>query len=253
MLPLSPVAQERESHWLDRFDPRLRLLCALLFALTAVSLQQLPLLLVCLLTGLLLAWQSGLRIGALLRRLLMLEGFMLLLLLTLPFTVPGESGFSIGPLSASWEGLQRALQILLRANAVVLVLLSLIGTLEPVILGHALGQLGLPNKLVHLFLLSVRYIGVLFLEYRRLRTAMRARGFVAGSNRHTWRSFGWLLGMLLVRSLERSQRVLKAMKCRGFHGRLFLLNENRWQPRDSLVLLLVILGCTYLLLLERTL
>jgi len=253
MLPLSPVAQARESHWLGRFDPRLRLLGTLLFALTTVSLHQLPLLLACLLAGLLLAWQSGLRTGALVRRLLMLEGFMLLLLLTLPFTVAGEVWFSIGPLSASWEGLQRALQILLRANAIVLVLLSLIGTLEPVVLGHALGQLGMPRKLVHLFLFSVRYIGVLFQEYQRLRTAMRARAFVAASNRHTWRSFGWLLGMLLVRSLERSQRVLKAMKCRGFHGRLYLLNENRWQPRDSLILLLVALVCAYLLLLEWTL
>jgi cobalt/nickel transport system permease protein len=111
----------------------------------------------------------------------------------------------------------------------------------------------MPRKLVHLFLLSVRYIGVLFQEYQRLRMAMRARAFVAASNRHTWRSFGWLLGMLLVRSLERSQRVLRAMKCRGFHDRLYLLSENRWHSRDSWTLLLTSLGCAYLVILERTL
>lgn len=253
MLPLSPLAEDREATWLVRFDPRLRLLSALLFALTTVLLQQLPVLLISLLSGILLAWLAGLQPGPLARRLLLLEGLMLVLLLMLPFSVAGESWFSLGPLSASWEGVQRALQILLRANAIVLVLLSLIGTLEPVILGHALAQLRLPDKLIHLFLLSVRYIGVLFQEYQRLRMAMRARAFVASSNRHTWRSFGWLLGMLLVRSLERSQRVLQAMKCRGFDGRLFLLSENRWQYRDSLALLMVGIGCSGLLLLEQQL
>ncbi len=37
---------------------------------------------------------------------------------------------------------------------------------------------------------------------------MRTRGFVARSDAHTWRSFGWLTGMLLVRSLEREQKVI---------------------------------------------
>ena len=36
---------------------------------------------------------------------------------------------------------------------------------------------------------------------------LRVRGFKPGSNRHTWRSLGYLVGMLLVRSLERAERV----------------------------------------------
>jgi cobalt/nickel transport system permease protein len=44
-------------------------------------------------------------------------------------------------------------------------------------------------------------------------------------NRHTYRAFGHLVGMLLVRSLDRSERILAAMKCRGFTGRFYLLDH----------------------------
>jgi cobalt/nickel transport system permease protein len=62
---------------------------------------------------------------------------------------------------------------------------------------------------------------------------MRARGFRARSDGHTWRSLGWLMGMLLVRSLERAQRIRAAMKCRGFDGRFYLFDGGVWQPADT--------------------
>jgi cobalt/nickel transport system permease protein len=87
----------------------------------------------------------------------------------------------------------------------------------------------------------VRYIGVLFDEHQRLRTAMKARAFVAGSNWHTWRSYGHLLGMLLVRSMERAQRISGAMRCRGFNGKFHLLTPVKWHRRDTAVLTLAVL------------
>lgn len=219
--------------WLGARDPRLRILASLAFAFAVLSLGRLPLLLAVMLLAGGLALAAGLALSQILKRLLALEGFMLVLLLLLPFSVPGEPWLQLGPFSASREGLLQATVILLRANAIVLALLALVGTLEPVVLGHALAQLRVPDKLVHLFLFTVRYLGVLHDEYRRLRQAMRTRGFVARSDAHTWRSLGWLMGMLLVRSLERSQRIIEAMKCRGFNGRFYLLDSRHWQAGDT--------------------
>jgi cobalt/nickel transport system permease protein len=173
------------------------------------------------------------RVRDLLHRLVALEGFMFILLISLPFTVPGTRLLTIGPVAGSLEGLLLAIKILLKANAVVLALLALVGTLEPVVFGHALARLAVPEKLVHLLLMTVRQIHLLHQEFIRLRQAMRARAFVPCSNRHTWNSYGWLVGMLLVRSLERSQRILSAMRCRCFHGRLYLLDSTYWQPADN--------------------
>jgi cobalt/nickel transport system permease protein len=86
-------------------------------------------------------------------------------------------------------------------------------------LGAALHSLRVPEPIVRLFVLTVRYLAVIGGEARRLQEAMRARAFRPGSNRHTWRSYGNLVGMLLVRALDRAQRVEEAMLCRGFSGR----------------------------------
>jgi len=98
---------------------------------------------------------------------------------------------------------------------------------EPTQFGHALSRLRVPDKLVHLLLFTVRYLDVIGQEYKRMRRAMQARAFVMQANRHTWRSIGYMIGMLLVRALERSERVMNAMKCRGYQGRFFLMDDAR--------------------------
>lgn len=232
--PVLPPGLRDARGWLARRDARLRVVAAVAFALVTLSLWTFTPLVVAMGFALLLALAGGQSWRHLGRRLILMGGFLALLLLTLPFTVPGEPLLTLGPLVASAAGLERALMVLLKANAVVLALLGLVGGLEPVVLGHALARLGVPDKLVHLFLQTVRQIHLLGQEYRRLRQAMRARAFAPRSDRHTWSSYGWLIGMLLVRSLARSRRVLAAMRCRGFQGRLYLLGSPRWTGGDSL-------------------
>jgi cobalt/nickel transport system permease protein len=219
--------------WLSRLDPRVRLIAAFGFALVILSIDSLSLLAATLIIAISFALAAGLKLALIAKRLIALEVFMLVLCILLPLTVPGERWFALGPISLSWDGLRLALSILLKANSIVMMLLTLVGTLEPVVLGQALARLKVPEKLVHLFLFTVRYLAVLGDEYRRLRRAMLARGFKAQSDRHSWRSLGWLIGMLLVRSLGRAERVLAAMKCRGFHGRFYLLADQRWAWRDT--------------------
>ncbi|MPT25037.1 MAG: cobalt ECF transporter T component CbiQ, partial [Starkeya sp.] len=61
------------------------------------------------------------------RRLLHVEGFLLLLFATLPFTLPGQTLFALGPLTASVEGVARAALIAAKVSASVLVLVGLLG------------------------------------------------------------------------------------------------------------------------------
>jgi len=155
----------------------------------------------------------------------MMDSFIIFMLVLLPFTMPGETMISVWGFPASWQGFWRAVEIALTANAVILALMTLVGTLEPVTLAYALHKLRVPETLVHLLMFTIRYIEVLREEYLRLRAAMKVRGFRPATNIHTYRSFGYLVGMMLVRAVERSERVLGAMKCRGFSGRIYLLQE----------------------------
>lgn len=166
------------------------------------------------------------------RRLLHVEGFLLLLFLTLPFTMAGQPLLALGPLTASMEGVARAALIACKVSASVLILTAMLGAIEPARLGTALRGLYLPEALVRLFVLTARYVSLIRDEARRLHEAMRLRGFRPRSSRHTWRSYGNLLGMLLVRALDRAQRVEEAMRCRGYDGRFPRLAQPAPAARD---------------------
>jgi cobalt/nickel transport system permease protein len=230
---LSSVTMTGRPVFYGAVDPRARIIATLAFAATVAFLNHLPPIGLALAIAVAAALASGLALRPVLRRLLALEGFMLVLLIVLPFSVPGQAVMRFGPLVMSVEGLALAVAIALKANAIVIAILSQLGTLEPVHLGHGLAHLGVPRKLVALLLLTVRYIAVFQDEYGRLRRAMRARGFQVTSSRHSWRSLGWLVGMLLVRSNDRGNRVLQAMKCRGFTGRFPILDNLRFAAQDG--------------------
>ena len=132
-----------------------------------------------------------------------------------------------------------------------LAIVALLASLEPVRLGQAMARLGVPLKLVHLFLFAVRYLHVLRAETGRLTEAMRARAFVARSTRHGWRTLGNLIGMMVVRSVERAERVGEAMRCRGFSGRLPLAVTDRSGRADVVFGLLVGLALAGLIAADR--
>ena len=214
------------------FDPRARILAVVAFALVVVVLSDLAALAVALGASLVVMGLADLPPGPTLRRMAMMDGFIVFMLMLLPFTVPGDPIVTLFGFPASWQGLTRAVEIALKANAIVLMLLSLVGTMDAITIGRALHRLKAPEALVHLMMFTVRYIDVLVGEYRTLRTAMKARGFRPSNSRHTWKSFGYLVGMMLVRSLERSERILAAMKCRGFTGTIPLIDDLSWRRRD---------------------
>lgn len=166
------------------------------------------------------------------KRFLAVNAFMAVLLLTLPFGIPGGAVFSIGPLDYSAAGLRSAGMIIVKANAIVFLYTSLVSTMSVQTLGHTLAHLRVPGKLVLLYLLMVRYISTLNREYDQLRTAMRARCFVPRTDMHTMKSFGRLTATLFLKGFHRSHRVLSAMKCRCWRGEFWLYRHFHFSRRD---------------------
>lgn len=219
---------------IHRLDPRLRVLFALAFAVF-ISLARNPVVIgIGVAVALLSVVLARLEPHHLRMRLVPLNIFMFFLFVLLPLSAPGEAVFSLGSLVWTREGLLLALTIVLKANAVLLCYTAMVSTMSPVALGHALHHLKVPAKLVQLLIFTIRYIEVVGHEYARLRRSMKIRGFQPGFDFHTLRSYGHLIGMLLVRSLDRSERVTAAMKCRGFQGRFYMLHHFSLQRSDAL-------------------
>jgi cobalt/nickel transport system permease protein len=248
---LGPGDRTQPAHGpIPALDPRARILAVLGFAGVVILLDQPVALSVALALALVVAGLARLPLRRTLRQLAAMDAFVILMLLMLPFTTPGRALFALGPLTASAEGLRLAVDIALTANAILLMLLALVGQLEPVVIGHALHRLRMPTVLVQLLQFTVRYVGLIDAELGRMRIAMRARGFVPGTDWHSYRSLGYALGMLLVRSLERSERVLCAMKCRGFTGQFPVLDALRFRTVDAGLAAMTTLALVSLLLLE---
>jgi cobalt/nickel transport system permease protein len=219
---------------LHRIDPRVRVAAATAFSVVVAASYHLPALGAALTSSIVLAALARLPAVAVARRLVVVNGLVIVLWAVIPFTFPGEPLWRVGPLAASHDGVRMAAQITLKSNAIVLCFMALVATMAPATLGHALHRMHVPDKIVHLLLMTYRYIFVLEEEYQRLSRAARIRGFRAGTNLHTYRTYAYLLGMLFVRAAERAERVHWAMRCRGFRRKFYSLQEFRARGRDIL-------------------
>ncbi len=230
-------------------DPRVKIIVAIFFSVVVAVSSNFASLLPALALSLFLIILGKLSFKKVLYRLLLVNRLILFLWLFLPFTYKGEALFKIGPLVGTAEGVLYASQITVKCNAILLAMIALLSTTSVFTLGHAMGQLCFPDKIIHLFLFTYRYIHVISQEYYRLINAMKMRGFIPRTNLHTYRSYAYLVGMLLVRSYDRAERIHKAMICRGFNGKYHTLSRFSVKMGDILylsVMLAAILGLVIL-------
>ncbi len=68
---------------------------------------------------------------------------------------------------------------------------------------------------------------------------MIIRSFKPGTNLHTYKSYAYLVGMLIVSSYERAQRIYNAMLCRGFTGKFPVIDHFSLRKSDIMFGLLM--------------
>ena len=222
-----------------RLDPRVKFLTFIPYVIVLAVSQGLEIPITGLVVSSIMVVIAELNMKKLLSRLIVVNIFVLTLWLFIPFSYPGEELFSIGPLTASKEGVLYVLSITMKTNAIVLATIAILGTSEVFSLAHAFVHLKAPNKLVHLFFFFYRYISVLHEEFTRLKRAMIIRSFKPGTDLHTYKSYAYLVGMLIVSSYERAQRIYSAMLCRGFTGRFPVIDHFSLRKSDIIFGLLM--------------
>ncbi len=216
-------------------DPRLRIVAVVVLAFTFSALRgpaALALMVLATVTLVGLSRTPPLRVLAALR----LPGLVVAgLVALLPFTSGQTVLTDIGPLTLRAEGLAAATGIALRFLSIFTLIVVFLGDVPVPRLIGALRRLGLPALLVDLALLTLRHIEDLRADLARMQTAMRLRG--GQSWRGRFRTTGWLLASLLLRSHARSERIYHAMILRGHGAKGAALPEVVPVPRaDKLAL-----------------
>jgi cobalt/nickel transport system permease protein len=211
--------------FVHRIDPRIRITAATVFSVIVALSSQFPAMASALGVSLVLITCAKLPAREVVKQITIVNTFIILLWLILPLTFQGPVAFTIGPIKVYRPGIMMSAQITLKSNAILLVLMALIATMAFSTLGWALSRLHVPDKIIHLLLMTYRYVFVIEQEYQRLIRAARIRGFQPKTNLHTYKTYAYIVGMLFVRSALRADRVHKAMLCRGFKRKFYCLYE----------------------------
>ncbi len=187
---------------------------------------------------------SRISIGFVFSRLKWVLLFMVPLFVLLPLQ------YNFGTADGGWtwksENLVLAFKITLRALAITLLIFPMLGTAPFHRSMKSLQDLGVPKVLIQTFLFTYRYLFVYLDQLRKMRIAMRSRGFQPGFNRNSFKVYGNMVGMLLFTSFEQTERLLNAMKSRGYDGNIRILYQPERDPLDWVKLMGMLMLATIL-------
>ena len=164
--------------------------------------------------------------------------------LALPFTVSGVTIATLPGLGwgITQEGIVRASSIIIKSwvSVQAAILLVAVTTLPDLL--WALGRMRVPAALIAIVSFMYRYLFVLVDEASRLLRARSSRSAALPGRRSGgslwWRGrvAGYMVGSLMMRSFERSERIYQAMTARGYRGQLRTLDQHRLAVADWLAL-----------------
>ena len=209
-----------------RLDPRVKVVITLLFIIYVVSFDRYEVarLLPFFLFPAVLVGMADLPFYYLWRKLLLVSPFVLFIGIFNPF-LDREILLQIGPfgISGGWISL---LSILLRFILSAGAGLLLIATTGFPAICMALESLGAPKVFTVQLLMLYRYLFVLVEESIRMMRAYTLRSVAKKKIGYT--VFRNLLGNLLLRTLDRAQRIHMAMLSRAFTGEIMIARQFRF-------------------------
>ncbi|MDX9996268.1 MAG: cobalt ECF transporter T component CbiQ [Rhodocyclaceae bacterium] len=221
-----------QASWLSRIDPRATILATMAFILTVVSFDRhaVAALLPLAFFPVVLARLGDIGLARIGRKVLLALPFALMVGLFNPlFDTTPHLELLGQPISGGWLSLT---SILIRTVLTVAATLILVACLGMHRLCAALDRLGVPRVLTTQLLFMHRYIVVLGGELGRMNLARELRS--QGTSTLPLAVYGSMLGHLLLRTLERAQRIHQAMLSRGYDGQMPQVGlPLSWHWRDT--------------------
>ncbi|WP_456409346.1 cobalt ECF transporter T component CbiQ [Caldithrix abyssi] len=197
-----------------------------------------------LIISLLIIYFSRLPLRYLMKRLKYIILLLLFTAILLSVTSGGKILFSFKILKVYQEGVTLGFVIFIRSIASILVFFVLLETAPFLQTMKALQALKIPAKLTGLIFFTYRYIYVYLEELRKMKMALRLRGYGANRLFHSLKTNSAIIGSLLLRSLEQADRICTAMILRGYSGNVPQGSRFSARPSDyikSLATLIIVL------------
>jgi len=217
---------------IHRLDPRAKIIVSVAFIFTVLSFDryEISALISFFAFPVFLLVSGELPVGYLIKKIVIISPVVVLIAIFNPLfdreTIFVISGSGI---SAGWISF---LSIMIRFSLTagsILILLASTGFYEVCM---ALERMGIPSLFVMQLLFLYRYIFVLLDEGARMVRAHALRSF--SDKRMSIKIFGSILGNLLLRTVDRAERIHRAMLSRGFDGSVTMHRRIKFRTSDVL-------------------
>lgn len=220
------------THWIEH--PKLRVVTALILIVVGVSLTKWQTIFLVLLFGQGLLTMSRVPFSFFWKRLRLILPFTLFTFLFFPFYEPGAAILSLGEITLSWQGVEKAFMYTGRLLFVTQMLTLMFQTVTIPLFIQILYQLKVPDILLQLILFALRFMEVFAEEARVMIKALQSRGYRFGKwfTYRGYRVLASLVGSLLIRAISRSDRIYLGMLSRGYQGRMAEISWPRPTKRD---------------------
>lgn len=210
--------------WIHNWDVRVKLISILILIFSVVLINNLKTALLGLFFVLILIAISKIHVNFIFIYLRWIALFIIFIFIILTFTA----------------GIEKAFLISLRALTAFLLIFPMLATSRFENTLKALEKIWVPDKLVQIIQFTYRYIFVFTEEIQTMFRALKSRGFKAGTDLGTMKIIGKMIGMLFVRSFERSEMVYNAMVSRGYTGTVRTMTEFKMNKSDLIKAFVVI-------------
>jgi cobalt/nickel transport system permease protein len=224
---------------IHRLDPRGKIVAVFLFIATVVSYPKyevLPLMPYFIFPVLLIVL-SDTPFMLVLKRVVMVSPFAVFIGIFNPFLDSGKVAISDHFLiSAGWISFA---SIMMKFVLTISAAIILIATTSFPGVCYSLQRLGVPSVFTSQLLFLYRYIFILLEEAMRMVRARNLKSF--GSRNLDIKTSIRLIGVLFIRTVERAERIYKAMLARGFEGEIPSIKRYRFTMPDLVFIVLTLI------------
>lgn len=199
---------EKDS-WIHRWEPRTKVISCITMVFGLIFLNTPKLLGLFYIFVTVLVLSMGLSIKEFLKRTSYFLPF--LILMSIPILIGGG-------LPPSEERIELVLLLAFKGlNALSIMFIMFFSQPVPELL-NGLAYMNLPDFFISIIFLSWRYVFILGERLSKYHKALVSRLFKPGLHKSSFKAYGEIMGGTLIKSIDTSDKVYKAMASRGFNG-----------------------------------
>jgi len=121
---------------------------------------------------------------------------------------------------------QNALELLIRTNLILLFNSTLFHKSKGYDIVRGLDNLKVNSKIISVFYFTLILINYLRLDFKETRNTLKSRGFKNNTSMFTYKIYGNVFAMIIIKALKKSEDIQFSMQARGFKNKIYFLNSN---------------------------